>query len=259
MVVPNWRLLEKVFTAEVLMTPASELVTWDTETDFSEVASTSGYDRYDIVPVREAGRIAGVRAKGDTEVHSLTREWLISADTSVPALIDLFIETGKPGYLVLHEQEIVGLVTPADLNKIPARSFFYLLIGELEMALANWISARIPSGNELLSHLGDEAAEKYAKKLDQLREGNADVRLTELLLLSDLLTIVEEDEALYTFLGYPSKKQAKKDLGGLNDLRNSTMHAARTLVGEVPEDLKKLQGRVRRAEWLLDQLTSMEV
>ena len=69
--------------------------------------------------------------------YSLTRPWVVSSDTTIPDLLGLFVETERPGFLVLHGQTVVGLVTPADFNKMPARIYFYNLIGKLEIELAD--------------------------------------------------------------------------------------------------------------------------
>ena len=55
-----------------------------------------------------------------TNAIALTDDWLISADTSVPALLDAFIHAQEPGTPMFQRQEVIGLVTPADLNKLPA-------------------------------------------------------------------------------------------------------------------------------------------
>jgi hypothetical protein len=251
---PNWKLLEQVFTAETLMTPAGELFSCEAGSHWGDIAGLFERTHFDVIPVTSDGKITGLLTQACTDVLPVTHDWLISADTSVPALIEFFVETGRPGYLLLQGREIIGLVTPADLNKVPARSFIYLLIGELEMMLAAWISHQLLTPEEILEQLGARRQELVRTEWSRLVRGNAEVNVIELLTLSDLLGIIERREELRAFFEFPSRSRAEDYLGGLRVLRNDTMHVVRPLIRDLPGDLLTLQERIRRAGELLTRL-----
>jgi hypothetical protein len=212
-------------------------------------------NHFDLLPVTEGGRIVGILHEATEEPEALTDRWLVSRDTGVPDLLALLVDSGQPGFLVLHRQEVVGLVTPADLNKMPARVYVYNLIGELELALASRIRARFSSeANQLLQSLSKKRRETLVNQIDELVEGNVDVDPVQLLRLSDLINVVAKDPALRTELGFTSRKATEKALNGLNDLRNQTMHLVRPLLERVPEDLRKLQERISRAREVLGRI-----
>ena len=67
--------------------------------------------------------------------------------------------------MVFHRQEVVGLVTPADINKLPARVYVYNLIGELELGLANRVRRHFANGSDkLLQALSADRRQKLKDK-----------------------------------------------------------------------------------------------
>ena len=252
----TWRLLQQVFTAETIMTPARELFKAEHDTDLPSRWVEARRNHFDLLPVTEGGRIIGILHEGATEPKSLTDRWLVSRDTGMADLLTLFAESGQPGFLVFHRQDVVGLVTPADLNKLPARVYVYNLIGEMELALASRVRARFSDrADELLQTLGEKRREELWLQLDELVQGNVNVDLVELLHLSDLINAVAKDRLLRTELEFPSRRAAETALGGLNALRNQTMHLVRPLLKQLPEDLATLQERISRATELLERMS----
>lgn len=256
-----WQRLEQVFTVETLMTPRAKLLTWELGADMSEARAEAGRRRFDLLPLAEEGRIMGVLHIDAESPELLTKKWLVSRDTGIPDLLSLFAESGQPGFLVFHRQDVVGLVTPADLNKLPARAFFYNLIGELELSLAvlirNHFNAQLEQDpDSLLQLLSGTRRAALQDERNALIQGNADIDLIELLYLSDMVNIVAKQSRLRDALGFSSRNQAEDTLGGLNALRNSTMHPVRPLLEDIPDDLLKLHRRVQRATDVLSKLQS---
>ena len=150
---------------------------------------------------------------------------------------------------------MIGLVSPADLNKLPARVFIYNLIGGLELGLAHLISSQFKDGSDSLIELlsTDRQKEVHQIKKDLL-SGNADVELLQQLYLSDLINIIAKQPELRKSLGFSSRKSAEDYLNGLNALRNQTMHFVRPLLQNIPEDLEKLHQRINRVEEIQTRL-----
>lgn len=253
----GWELLEQVFTVETLMTPREDLLTWERGPDPSALRAEAKRERFELVPVTEGGRIVGVLHSETTEEESLTDKWLVSRDTGIPDLLSLFVESERPGFLVFHRQEVVGLVTPADLNKLPARVYFYNLIGEVELALAGWIRDHFTGdSDELLLTLSEGRRKEIKERESSLAEGNANVDPIQLLDLSDLVNIVAKREELRAGLRFYSRRQTERALNDIVDLRNRTMHPVRPLLERIPDDLVRLHERVEQACDALHRLRS---
>jgi hypothetical protein len=249
----SWNLLNTVFTVESLMTPRDELVT--REFDGSEEKLLESLPSFDIIPVCQGQRIIGVLEKGIPSIQPLSDRWLITRDTSIPDLLDLFVELKQKAFLVFYRREVIGLVTPADLNKLPARAYVYNLIGELEIGLAGLIRTKYnESADSLLGLLSNKRQSEMATRHYELLEGNADVDLLQSLNLSDLIGIVEKVDVLRKEIGLASRNKAEQQFSGLNDLRNQVMHLVKPLLTSVPDDLITLQDRIDRAMALLEQL-----
>lgn len=249
----NWLPLNEVFTAEDLMTPRDQL--HSIAADNGETPIPSESQQYDVIPVTEKGRIVGVLEKGAGEMQKLSEQWLVSRDTGVPDLLRLFTSTKRKAFLVLHKQEIVGLVSPADLNKLAARIYLYNLIGEMELGLMTLIKDHFEDRqDEFIQYLSSERQEASSTLLQGLEAGNAELDLLQQLYLSDLINIVVKEPALREKLRLASRNQAGKALGGLNELRKRIMHPVKPLLEKVPEDLFSLHERVSRITDLLDQL-----
>lgn len=251
----TWELLERVFTAETVMTPRKEMLTWERGGDLSTLRSEAKQRRFDLIPVTEHSRIVDVLCVDAEAPEPIIDQWLVSRDTGIPDLLALFAQSGRPGFLVFHRQDVIGLVTPADLNKLPARVYFYNLIGELELALAGCIRNHFvgdPGG--LIQTLGEKRQQNLDDQVGKLIEGHADVDPVQLLCLSDLVNIVAKREELRVELGFSSRRAAESVLNGLVCLRNDTMHPVRPLLERIPEDVQKLHARVEQARDVLRRL-----
>jgi hypothetical protein len=186
------------------------------------------------------------------QAEPLTNRWLVSHDIGIPDLLALFVDSRSPGFFAFHRQDVIGLVTPADLNRLPSRVTFYHLIGALEMALGAWLRGRFRGRpRDLLLLLDRWRRERLAEQQQRLVEGNVDIEIVEQFYLSDLIDVVRRHEGLRQELGFPSRSAARRATSGLNDLRNRTMHVVRPLVESVPDDLIRLHDRAARARDLL--------
>lgn len=243
-------LLDQVFTVEDLMTPRKQLFEVEPG-DLQNARIEAEQQGFDLVPIIENDCIIGVWHQQAINFEPLTDRWLVSRDTSIPDLLTLFVESQRPGFLVLHRQEIIGLVTPADLNKLPMRVYIYNLIGELELGLAALMQDhfQINRMEAIRQKLGEDRWQKITESEERLRKGNVDVDPIQLLYLNDLVNIVCKTEDLLTKLKM-SGTEAKK-LGGLVRLRDRTMHPVRPLLEQYPDDLWKLHERLQRIENVL--------
>jgi hypothetical protein len=247
--------MEMLATAQDLMTAADDLLAVDAGMDWEPALRSAKRRHYDIVPYRENGRIAGIVQVVSGAREALTPRWLLSADTSMPDLLEILAASDPAVRLVLHGEKVVGLVSAADLNKMPMRVYLYHVVGSLELALAAYLR-REHRGDlvELVESLSGKRREQVKEDVAQLPAGDADVDPIQHFQLSDLINCVEKREQLQKPLGYESRNQANVALGPLNKLRNCTMHLVRPVITSVPEDLGKLRDRVALAWDLIEQL-----
>ena len=250
-----WDLLRQVFTVETIMTPRQDLLTVERGTDLASVRAEASRRRFDLLPITQDGRIFEVLLVEDGERESLTDRWLVSRDTAIPDLLQIFLESGRPGFLVFQRQDVVGLVTPADLNKLPVRVYLYFLIGEVELALTLQIRSHFAAVPEqALQMLSAKRRRELEEQIAGLTEQNIGVDPVQLLRLSDVINIAAKHEPLRSQLGFSSRRAVEKALGGLNDLRNRTMHPVRPLLSQVPEDMERLQRYGQQAGEILRRL-----
>ena len=240
----------KSFAAELIMTPLSELTYWEVGTAKDNYLTENGELKYDVIPVFDKGRIIILITQRGYQ--TINQEWFITSDTPIPDLVNLFIDKKKPAFLVVQYNDIIGLVTPADLNKLCSRVYIYSLIGSVELMLTRLIHnvITLPDFN-ILELLSTERSNEILTLVNKLQSQNVDIDLVQLLYLSDLLTIVEKTPVLRKKLGFLSRKTTEKELSGINDLRNKTMHLVQPILSKMPDDLKTLHKRLKRIRTLL--------
>jgi len=251
-------LLNELFTVETIMTPTATLFTWPVEAGGNTLWTRPETAGYDLIPATRAGEISGLWRKGVETPAPLSHEWFISHNTAVPHVLRLFATKDSPGFLALYGQTIVGLVTPADLNKLPVRAYLYNLIGGLEVGLGRLLRDHFHGDIEgLLALLSPSSRGTVEAELAETKSGNVDVDPVEFLYISDLIDVVSKEATLRQMLGYPSRSQIEDDLGGIVSLRNRIMHPVRPFLENVPEDLAQQHGRIERARILLRKLDGL--
>jgi len=120
---------------------------------------------------------------------------------------------------------VVGLITPADLNKTAARASFYLLIAEFERRLVRLIRRELPNEADYCKYLTKERITKLRKEQDDASKEDLGLNLSYYLYLTDLANIARKDPILRQKLGKPSKSYMKSII----DVRNAVDHPANLL------------------------------
>jgi hypothetical protein len=150
--------------------------------------------------------------------------------------------------LVFQRQRVItGIVTPADLNKAPARTFFYNLIAELEMVIASLVEDCFKNRQYEISRLlSSERKQDIEDAVTEMVETDREIEIIHLLYLSDLVKILRKEESLRKSLDFESSSQVKNELGSLVDLRNDLVHPVRLILGE-KRDVAKLYEQIQTA------------
>lgn len=248
-----WFYLNQLYPVQLIMTPFESLNCWELGGPKDECIGEDGALKYDVLPVKRKGQITGVMTKEKPfEVQPLENNWLITHDTPISELVRLFVTTSKPAFLVFAHHEVVGIVTPADLNKLPARIYIYSLIGDVELQLSHLIHTEPGmTAEKILRLIGRERSENIRSIVEELRDQNVDLDVIQLLYFSDMLTIIQKTEALRKRMGYASRKEAEQGLSGINELRIQAMHPVKPLLKVMPSDLHTLNNRMEKMELIL--------
>lgn len=217
--------------------------------------------KYDVTPISRNGIVnTFIQNKNNRKEQEITRDWLITNNTSIPELIKTFIETKKPALFVIKTQDFVGLVTPADINKLEARSFMYYVIGELELVIVEFI--RIIgqlTPDEIINCFSEKRRADILETAEKLHEENVDVTpdYLELLQFSELIRIIEKNEKIYNALGFMSRAKAHDSLYGLVNLRNAVMHPSKPLIIDKYTSLKDVNDRFLLIEYLFNKINEL--
>jgi len=254
-----WNSLNKSFTVFDIMTDRDY---WDTITinDIkTEKEFTDSILIYDATPILANGLIDSFILKNNPEkVCEITKEWLITSDTTIPDLIEIFVNTNKPALFVFQKQELVGLITPADLNKIEARLFIYILIGQLELTLVEFIkNAGKLSTEEIFACLSGKRQREVNRMHTKMTKNDVylDSQLFELLNFSDLINILCKSPNLSNRINLFTQDNERLNLDCITDLRNEIMHLVKPLIENKYKSLKKLCDSISQIELLFDRIT----
>jgi CBS domain len=251
---PNlWDEINRAYTAQLIMTPLIAVTCWEIGSNRDASINSDGRLKYDVIPVTDEGKIIGFMTKDKPfKSQAIAKGWFVTRDTPISDLINILAETEKPAFFVFYRDEIVGIITPADLNKLPARIYIYSFIGDVELMLSELIRHETSiSRDDILNNIGHKRSSEILKNLDALRNQNVAIEIIQLLYLSDMLTIIQKSPALREQLGFSSRGKAEEGLSGINELRNETMHLVKPVLSMMPDDLLSLQRRLARIQSIL--------
>ena len=208
---------------------------------------------YDIMPVKENGKFVGyverdilVKLKQiEPAIQQINLDIVVSAGTCVHEMIDLFQKSRF--FFVNRANDLVGLVTYADLDKIPVRVWLFILICKFEFLLLQLIK-NFYEGSLWLNKLTAKRRKKITDLFDEKRKHDIDISLENCLNLGDMIELLESDRKLRSFIGYTSRNSCKRECSGLDVLRNNVMHPSTSLVNNYDGVvLSKRKNRLQQA------------
>jgi len=212
---------------------------------------------FDVMPVDDRGTIASFferRDDGPPLLRTVAVVDVVSADLSLLELVEHFAASQRRFYLTLGGRSIDGIVTCADLNKPGVRVVIYAILNRLELLLQELVEAHYDD-LRWVDLLREEARGRVQERIREACSGNAALRPTEYLDLSDLLTVCGKTPETLQALDVPSRSKLDQRYGSLVDLRHAVAHPVRSLVAE-PADVDRLWKRIdtaRTAVTILEQ------
>ncbi|WP_263835127.1 CBS domain-containing protein [Salinibacter sp.] len=249
-----------------LMTGREEVVALDRGEDPTAVQEEIRDLEINQVPVLDNGDVIGLMI-ADTKNRALPEDgsyepiapkWLVSADTSIRRLIDILDDERHPARFIFQENEVVGLVTYADLNDAVARTALYLLISRLEIKLARLLRQHEKDSWAYVQHLSERRQNRFAKLKEEMTEKDVAHDPIEHFNLSDIFRAVRNEQALREELGFPSKNKFDGATSGIIDMRNDVAHSVKLVVDDI-DGIAAVNRRCGRIEELLSRAPSYPV
>lgn len=188
--------------ARHLATPLAEVMTLASSDDPGVAAAQLIERQFDHAPVvDDRGRVVGVVALKDLGHGMAVGEFsrglhecaVISADTGLPDVLRFLQE--DPFLLVLEGRHVGAILTPADLGRPASRTYFYLLLAQLEIALAAVVRQDYPDQSVALNELTLERQESIRNLLGDLRASDDLIDEVAAFSLTDLLRVAAANDA----------------------------------------------------------------
>jgi len=209
-------------------------------------------EKYDVLPVDD-DEIKYYVSKTQVEAHldenpsARVRDikQLISESKSISEddpISRYFRLRGEPIF-VTKQNEVVGIVTPADLNKTPSKMLFYILISFFERLLIRSIEDLELTDQQVEGCIGFKRLRRAGRRHEQARRENFHLSLTECLSIGDLIAIAKKNSSIRKLLNYHSELEAHESLKPLEYLRNKIMHSGHFIIKNEEQLIK------RRAEY----------
>lgn len=142
---------------------------------------------------------------------------LISPDVEFEELLRFFER--EELYFIGWHDELEGIITRADLNKLPSHTFLYSRINQVENKVRDVIHSTV-SDNDIIKENSDKAQCKYES------QGDADLqlRLIDYTTFGDLKNIVNSHDDLWKEFHFNNKGSAVRVLSDIKNLRDSVAH-----------------------------------
>jgi CBS-domain-containing membrane protein len=136
------------FRAKHIMTPWAEVLTVPHDRTRKAARRALSDNRFNFAPCMLDGDVVGIvnranltgsptNAPCSESMRPLRARDFVEAESKLANLLPLMKESSF--YLVVSGNALVGVVSPTDLNKQPVRTYFYLLLADLETGLVEFL------------------------------------------------------------------------------------------------------------------------
>ena len=239
---------EPQYTLLDIATPLEQLTCWRVNEPRDAVVQAALAHNLSYIPVLDEKGLEGVISRDDLAAGAaplpLTADWLLATDTSILELIRLFARRPGRVFLVLQASAVVGLVAPADLNKIPARASIYLLVAHFELELARLLRLVLVGDCDFRPFFSAARWERLQADRRRQARGDVELELLQMMDLGDITDIARKHDGVRNLLGFASNSQCRKAMD-LQGVRNRISHPTRPLI-ERREDIVELNDACER-------------
>lgn len=153
-----------------------------------------------------------------------------------------------PWLLVVDGRQITGLVTPSDLNRQAARSYFYLLVADFEIRLADAIRDTFDEQTDAYRFLDPAEVKGIEKRVRAARTGDIDSDVVAAMYLRNLLKIAAGSPDVRCRVDHVGTDDWEWVNSELNLFRRRVMHPVKPLLDDTSglDELIEVEGRLRR-------------
>lgn len=238
--------------AHHLMTPMSSALCVRVTASAAEVLEALTPHNFDQAPVTNGMEVVGFVTRVAAEamppgarirVQRLTSPYLVSANAPIATLIRRLVSS--PMVFAVEADGLAGFVTPSDLNKHPVRTYFYLLLADLEMTMASEGRETLSVPRDSLQTLSKRRCDKVLERYEEAQEFNVDADVLTAFEFSDLLTMTQRT-GLHRRFGFETPTSWRRATRGLTSFRDHVMHPTSDFIGKrTIEDLIGIEDQLR--------------
>jgi len=226
--------LKEIFEQHITISIiAEDFVAFDAQEDVDKCFAYSEEHKFDIVGVKENGRIIGYSrlSKQDTGVlgeHRIefSEDEVVTSDAPLHEAVNIL---AKQPYIFVREQQsgdIFGIITRADLYKHAFRIWLYGLISVLEIHMFELIRLSYP-GESWTHKLSWHRRRKVRKIHNKRKKRNEDIELLYCTEFCDKKILIHKSKVALKATGFGSKSKFAKSLKNIEELRNEVAHSCK--------------------------------
>ena len=231
-----------------IQTPLPRLLGFPRTEAVTNVRQALAERQFNSAPVLDNGQVSGYVLASDLQdetdtiephIRPITIGTVITGDTPLAALMPCMVDVGF--LYVVEGNKISGIVTPHDLNKQPGRTYFYLLVSALELALAECIRGHFPDQEAAVLMLRPSRRRRMQDRFKEQRSRDTVADHVAAMDFVDLFSVIgETDELLQAFGAYTSDGWLREVTKPIHGLRNDVMHTVRTFTTDTAQSLRQL-------------------
>lgn len=226
-------------TVSHIQTPVERLLGFTAEDSVEVARQRLTKNHFDFGPIRRNGELMGRTGVEQLDgaagtigerYEPLSEQYLISSGSSIRSAMQWLVH--DPWLLVVEGRRITGLVTPSDLNRQASRAYFYLLVADFEIRLADAIRAEFEDQEDVFHLLDEYAITKTKKNLERARKGDIDSDLVAAMYLGDMLIVAARSADVRSRLDHVTEEDWEWAKRNVNSFRNQVMHPTTPLLDE---------------------------
>lgn len=241
------RRVQRVFRESFTARDVAEMLhSFDAERPSAEVAEALRQQSVGVAGVRSHGLVTGYVREEDLgsgscgqRARSFSHDQMVYEDTS---LLDIVLILTRHDFCFLSLlDEVVGVISRADMEKPIVRMWLFGMITIIEMELAAMIRKKWPRQQWRI--LATPARLQKAEALCEERQRRSQQSdLLDCLQLGDKARVLFSDEGIVGLLGFDSRSDAQRAIKSIESLRNNLAHGQSIVEYDWPSIVGLTQG-----------------
>ncbi|WP_394173493.1 CBS domain-containing protein [Thalassotalea litorea] len=191
----------------------------------------------------------------ENHLQKISIDQVISDSTPLADLLNV-LKTKELAY-VNHGNQVVGIVTKADINKPPVRVYIFGIISLFEMHINFWIR-KFHAHDNWTKHLNEKRL-KIAKSIYEMRKGeNQDLMLLDCIQIADKRDILSRTSLFCEQFNF-SRRRFDKLLKIIEKMRNELAHSQSSVIANISWNdfattLESAEGFLMESDQMIEQL-----